>query len=392
MSQNKVFASSLMVVALSVAIAGCNKSSNTPNSATSSGGSGKEALRIGVIQSATGGAAAYGDAHTKGTQLAFEEINKAGGVNGMPLQVFIEDDKSDPATGINDAKKLISQDKVNAIVGSDASLVTIAFSKENEKSKVPLVNGMAGSPTITEQGYKYTWRINVTDSQLDVKTIEHYMTKLGKKKFAFLAENSDYGKPPTKAAVEKIKELGGEVLAYEEYNRGETDFKAQLTNIKNTNPEVVFLHGYYTEGSIIARQIKELGIKSDLIINMGQGVPKYVELAGAAAEGAVFPTTWVPGLTDERSKKFEAAFRAKFNAEPGAFEAGSYEAVYTVIEAVKKGGGVSSEQIQTGLKQLSGFNTLLGKMKFNEKNQNDGEVRFATFKGGKIVPLQESAK
>lgn len=400
MSQPKLFVSSLLVVALSAALAGCNKSSDASASAGSTGaapsaagtaGSG-EPLRIGIIQSVSGSGAAYGDAHNKATQLAIEEINKAGGFNGKPVQAFAEDDKSDPATGINAAKKLIAQDKVDAIVGSSASLVTIAFSKENEKSQVPLVNGMAGSPTITEQGYKYTWRINVTDAQLDVKTVEHYISKLGKKKFAFLVENSDYGKPPTKAASDKIKELGGEVLGYEEYNRGETDFKAQLTNIKNKNPEIVFLHGYYTEGSIIARQMKELGIKADLIVNMGQGVPKYVDLAGDAAEGAVFPTTWVPGLPDERSKKFEEAFKAKYNATPGAFEAGSYESVYTVVEAAKKGGGTSPAQILAGLKQLSGFDTLLGKLKFDAKNQNDGEVRFATFKGGKIVPLESDTK
>jgi branched-chain amino acid transport system substrate-binding protein len=181
-------------------------------------------------------------------------------------------------------------------------------------------------------------------------------------------------------------------LAYEEYNRGETDFKAQLSKIKNAKPDVLFLHGYYTEGSIIARQVKELGIDAALVVNMGQGVPKYAELAGAAAEGVVFPTSWLPGLSDERSKNFEAGFKKKYNAEPGAFEAGSYEAVYTLAEAIKKGGGTSSDQIQAGLKQLAGFNTLLGKVNFDPKNQNDGEVRLATFKGGKIIPLADPAK
>jgi branched-chain amino acid transport system substrate-binding protein len=99
--------------------------------------------------------------------------------------------------------------------GLIASLVTIAFSKENEKSQMLLVNGMAGSPTITEQGYQYTWRINVTDNQLNVKAIEHYIKDRGVKRIAFLAENSDYGKPPTKAASERARAFGAEVVAYE---------------------------------------------------------------------------------------------------------------------------------------------------------------------------------
>ncbi len=348
----------------------------------------KDTLSIGIIESISGPAAAYGEAHHTATQLALEEINKAGGFNGQPVEFHAEDDRSDPAAGINAAKKLIAQRKVDAIVGSDASLVTIAFSKENEKYEVPLVNGMAGSPTITEQGYKYTWRINMTDSQLDEKAVEHFINNAGKKKFAFLVENPDYGIPPTKAAADKVKAMGGEVTAYEQYNRGETDFKAQLSNIKDTAPEVLFVHGYYTEGSIIARQVKQLGINAQLIVNMGQGVPKFIELAGDAAEGAVFPTTWIPGLEDERSKNFEAAFKAKYGYEPGAFEAGSYDAVYTVLEAAKLGGGATSEQIQEGLKKLGGFNTLLGKINFDEKNQNNGEVRLATFSSGKIVPLK----
>ena len=369
-------------IAAAVTLAGCGQKEEA---AAAAGGT---PLRLGIIESITGAAASYGDAHNKGTRLAIDEINKAGGVNGLPIEVHAEDDKSDPATGINAAKKLITQRKVDAIVGSDASLVTIAFSKENEKYKVPLVNGMAGSPTITEQGFKYTWRIKITDNQLDTKAIEYYIQDKKAHKIAFLAENSDYGKPPTKAAADRARELGAEVVAYEEYNRGETDFKAQLTNIRDQAPDVLFVHGYYTEGSIIARQIRELGIKTQLIVNEGQGVAKFQELAGDAAEGAVFPTTWLPGLSDERSKQFETAYRARYNTEPGAFAAGSYEAVYTVVEAARKGGGTSAEQIQAGLAQLQGFDTLLGPVHFDQKNQNDGAIKLAHFHDGKIVPMQ----
>jgi branched-chain amino acid transport system substrate-binding protein len=345
-----------------------------------------EPLKIGIIESFSGAAAAYGEEHHRGTQLALEEINQAGGFNGQPVQAFVEDDRSDPAAGINAAKKLIGQRKVSAIVGSDASLVTIAFSKENEKAKVPMVNGQAGSPVVTEQGYKYVWRVNVTDLQLDTKAVAQYL-KMGKKKFAFLVENSDYGKPPTKAASDTIKAGGGEVTAYEQYNRGEADFKAQLTNIKNTHPDVLFVHGYYTEGSIIARQIKELGITAQVVVNMGQGVPKFAELAGPAAEGIVFPTHWLAGLPDERSKRFEAAFQAKYKAQPDGYEASTYVAVYTVLEAAKQGGGSSAANVQAGLLKLKNFDTVIGVIKFDAKNQNDGVVRFATFKNGKIVPL-----
>lgn len=347
----------------------------------------KDTLKIGIIESISGPAAAYGENHRMGTQLAVDLINQAGGFNGKPIEFVAEDDRSDPAAGINAAKKLLTQQKVDAIVGSSASLVTIAFTRENERYKVPVVNGMAGSPTITEQGYKYTWRINMTDAQLDTKAVEYFVENKQIKSFAFLVENSDYGKPPTQAAGERAKELGATVTAYEEYNRGETDFKAQLSKIKETNPQVLFVHGYYTEGSIIARQVKELGLDVTLVVNMGQGVPKFAELAGDAANGAVFPTTWLPGLDNEISKNFEKAYKEKYGSEPGAFEAGTYDAIFTVLEAAKRGGGATPKQIQEGLKQIEGYEILMGKISFDEKQQNSGEVRLATFKEGKIVPF-----
>ncbi len=344
-------------------------------------------LRIGFIESITGPAASYGEEHTQGTQLAIEEINKNGGFNGQPVVAIREDDKSDPASSITSAKKLIIQENVDAIVGSSASLVTLAFSKENEKYEVPLVNGMAGSPKITEQGYDYTWRIKITDQQTDTKAVEYFIKEKGAKSIGFLVENSDYGKPPTKAAAKRAEELGAKVVAYEEYNRGDIDFKAQLSKIKDKQPDLLFVHGYYTEGSIIARQIKALGIKSQVIVNEGQGLPKFAELAGDAANGIVFPTTWLVGLSDARSKHFEQAYEKKWGQKPGAFAAGSYEAVFTVLEAAKRGGGATRNQIQVGLGKLDGFDTLLGEIHFDKNNQNDGQVRLAHFVDGVVKPL-----
>jgi branched-chain amino acid transport system substrate-binding protein len=352
-----------------------------------------KALTIGVIESISGWGAPYGEAHHKGTQLALEEINHAGGLDGKPIVFYTEDDRTDPAVGIDALKRLITERNVDVIVGSNASLVTLAISNESEKYKIPIVIGQASLPAITQQGNQYTWRIALTDAQLDTKIIEYYLSGKGMKRFAFLVENSDYGKLSTKAAAEKIKELGGTVTAYEEYNLNDTDFKAKLARIKDSNPEVVYVYGHYPEGAVIARQLKELGIKAQLIVNRVQGLKKFAELSGEASDGTVFPTTWLPGLPDERSKKFESAFKAKYGSAPGQNEAGSYgvgayEAIYTVVEAAKLGGGTSSEQIQEGLKRLKDFNTMLGPINFDSKNQNNGSVRLATFSGGKIVPLK----
>ncbi|CAM3774805.1 amino acid/amide ABC transporter substrate-binding protein (HAAT family) [Kerstersia gyiorum] len=384
----------LAAVLLAVGLSACNRndtqaSQPTANtSGTAGADSSPQAMRLGFIESITGPGAAYGEAHYKGTRLAIDLINAEGGVNGQAIEIFAEDDKSDPTAGINAAKKLISQRNVDVIAGSSASLVTIAFSRENEKSKIPLVVGVAGSPTITNQGYGYVWRVNVTDNQLDAKAMEHFFTEHGKRRFAFLAENSDYGKPPTKGAADLIRSLGGEVVAYEEYNRGETDFKAQLTNIRKQNPDVLLVHGYYTEGSIIARQVKELGIEGQLVVNMGQGVPKFAELAGNAAEGVIFPTNWAAG-SDPRHAAFEAAFKQKYGTEASAFDAAAFAAVEAIVEAARRGGGNRAADIQKGLAMLDGSETLLGPIQWDSNNQNDGKVLLARFENGQIVPVEQ---
>jgi branched-chain amino acid transport system substrate-binding protein len=148
MIKRKHFIPTILSVMLSVGMIGCAKQETA--------GEVKDALKLGIIQSTTGNGAAYGELHLKAIQLAIDEINKNGGVNGQPIQYIVGDEKSDAANGINSAKKLIQQEKVDAIIGSTSSLITIAFAKENESAKVPLLNGIAGSPKITELGNKYT--------------------------------------------------------------------------------------------------------------------------------------------------------------------------------------------------------------------------------------------
>lgn len=381
--RTRSFKSLLLGLIMVLSIAGCGNVTTSSNNSTLPNEG--EILKLGVITPLTGRGAAYGEQQHDAIALAVDLINQEGGIDGkIKIEMIEEDDKTDPSVGVTVAKKLIEQEKVSVVAGSAASLVTLAFMQVNEQYKVPLVNTFAGSPKITESGYEYVWRVGFTDVYLDVETVKNLIEKKGWKTFAFLVENSDYGIPPTKAAAEKVKELGGEVVAYESYNPGETDFKAQLSKIKNLNPDVLFTHGYYTEGSIIARQVQELGIESQLVVNMGQGIPKYVELAGEASEGVIFPTFWLPDKEDERSVKFVEEFQKRYNREPGAFEAAAFETIYVIAEAVKKGGGTQPEQIQEGLKQVNGMNSLLGEIKFNEKNQNETDIKMGVFRNGKI--------
>lgn len=350
-------------------------------------------LRLGLIWSDTGSAAAFGKIHHDGSMLAVDEINAAGGVNGKPIEFFHLDDRSDPTVGINAAKRLITRDKVDAIVGSSASLVTIAFSKVNEDNKIPLVNGMAGSPGVTGQGFKYTWRVIGTDVQNNEQLAQILVKDKKLRKFAFLAENSDYGKAPSQAFADKVKELGGEVTAFELENRGDTDFKPQLTKIKNSNPEVLYIHAYYIEGGIIARQAKELGIKAQLVVNSGLGIPEFSKLAGDAAVGVLYPVIWSPLYKDDRSVHFVTEFHKKWGYDPASgMEAGSYDAVYTVAEAVKLGGGTKSAQIQDGLGKINAkqFGIVLGTVHFDDHNQNLVKIKLGEFNAkGEPVPVDD---
>lgn len=383
----KFYKSSLVIALLSVLLIlqACGGGSDSSGSSDSGeDGDGDEVIKLGIISSTTGRGAAYGEAQNDGVNLALKEIEEAGGVDGFTLDVYQEDDESEPPTGVTVAKKLIDQNGVDVIVGSSSSLVTIAFMQENERNKVPLLNAMAGAPEITETGHEHVWRTLVTDIYLDVQAVEKLMDENDYKNFAFLAENSDYGVPPLDKASEKVEEKGGTVVAYEKYTPGDTDFKAQLSKIKAANPDVVFTHGYYTEGSIIARQIEELGIDAQLVVNMGQGLTTFADLAEGAEEGTIFPSSWLPDEENEMSKEFYDKFVAEYDREPGGFEAASYESIYMVIEAAKRGGGTTPEDIQKGLNELKGFETILGEVNFNEINQNETEITFGQFVDGEI--------
>ena len=348
-------------------------------------------MKLGLIWSDTGPAAAFGKLHHDGTMLAIDEINESGGILGHPIEPYHLDDRTDPTVGIDAAKRLIARNKVDAIIGSSASLVTIAFARVNEENKVPLINAMAGSPKVTGQGFKYSWRILGNANQETEQLAELLLKNPKFRRFACIAENSDYGIGPANAFADRVRKLGGEVTAFELENRGDNDFKPQLSKIKASNPDVIFIQTYYIEAGIIARQARELGIKAQFSLCSGLGFPEFSKLAGDAAAGALYVSNWSPLFTDDKSVKFRESFKKKWGYVPSSgMEAVCYDTVHVVAEAARLGGGVGRQHIQDGLGKLNAedFKILLGTVNFDENNQNRVQIHLGVFKeDGSPVPL-----
>ena len=222
---------------------------------------GKE-LRLGLVSPLTGSGAASGFVQSTAAKMAVNEINAAGGIGGkIKINLLSEDDEGSPAKSVTVTQKLVSQDRIHVMVGALNSSCTLADMQITAKAQIPQIAPSSTAASITQQGNKYIFR-NAASDVTHVATLFKYATEqLKAKKVAILHESTDFGWGGQKLLAAKAKELGIELAASEVYNSGEKDFSVQLTKIKNTSPDVIFLYGYYAEIALVCKQVKQYDIK-----------------------------------------------------------------------------------------------------------------------------------
>ncbi|MGE5542078.1 MAG: ABC transporter substrate-binding protein, partial [Bacillota bacterium] len=260
----RTVAAALSAVMVSLAVTGCG------------GGGGAKTIKIGHLANVSGDAAPWGLAETNGAKLAVEEINKAGGVLGKQIEYVVGDARGNATDGVNAVKKLIDQDKVVCIIGSNFSGINIATGPICESAKVPQIGSFSTNPKVTvdDQGKvkPYSFRICFIDPYLGSVLADYTVNKLGKKRAAVLYEvTSDYSVGVTEYFENKVKELGGEVVAKQAFKTGDVEFRPQLSEIKQKNPEILLLPlAMYKDIALIAKQTRELGM-NDVVIIGGDG-------------------------------------------------------------------------------------------------------------------------
>lgn len=345
-------------------------------------------IKIGTVQPLTGGGALFGLATKNGIAMGLEDFNAKGGVNGKKIELIVYDSTTKPPVAATLAQRLIYEDKVPLILGSGSSLDNLAMMEVTEPKKFPLFIPSAGSPKITELGYKWVWRLSLTDKVTATILGESVQKKPEWKRVAFLNENTDYGRPPI-LILSKIVEgtKGKKIVALETYNKGDTDLSAQLMKIKKANPDVVFTWGYYTEGALIARQAQQIGLKAQLVGNQSLGFPEYIKLAGGAAEGVMFvdstsgaynPDPKIVALKERYEKQYKASF---YNSVTDGYDGAN------VIGTIFKKVGTDPEKVQKALNTWT-FEGAVGKIKFDAKGQARKGVLLLKVQDGRWV-LQE---
>lgn len=351
-------------------LTGCGGSEQT--------GSSKTPIKFGVIGPYTGPNAKPGASMKQGVNLAVEEINKAGGVKGKMLEAIFEDDASVPAQSVSATEKLVTKDEVAFLIGTFNSATTLADMKVIAKEKTPMMVPIAVAVEITESGNKWVFRNSATNPIQAVQLMDYIYKNTQQRKFAVIHENTDYGKGLADSAVKYVQAKGGTVAA-ESYSIGDTDFYAQLTNIKNTQPEAVIICGNLSEGSQITRQVKELGLKTQLYGFGGLSSFDYDKIAGGSNQGLICTSYFESSSPNPLAQKFVKAYKEKYGADPDMFAAAIYESVYIAKEAMEKSGDEKDiAKFRTTLRdQLAAIKELpgvQGPTTFDEKGQANKQV------------------
>lgn len=321
-------------------------------------------IKIGTIQPISGQVSAYGTQSRDAVQLAVDEINAAGGVLGKKMQVFVEDDEANPEKTVNAFKKLVTQDKIIGLVGALTSKCSLSITKEAQARKVIMISPSSTNDTVTDAG-DYIFRACYNDSFQGQVVAKFAMDNLKAKNAAIIFDNTnDYSKGLTQNFKQKFEELGGKIVAEESYATGDKDFAAQLTKIKGTNPEVLFIPDYYSTVSLIAKQVRNQGMQIPML--GADGWDEIANNAGDEVVGCYYSNHYSPDADDKEVKDFVAKYKAKFNVDPNALAALAYDATYILADAIKKAGSTDPEKIKAAMMQTD-KKFVTGKIKFNDK-------------------------
>lgn len=373
--------------------AGC--ASKAVNNTPQAGSPSAATVKVGLNYELSGGVATYGQSLTNGIELAFEEINKSGGVLGKQLEEVKVDNKSDNTEAANVSTRLATRDKVVAILGAATSGNTKAASPAAMQNKVPLISASATAEDVTVDSNgkvrDFVFKTCFSDSFQGVIMSNFAYNDLQAKKAVMLVDStSDYSKGLAKNFKETYTKLGGQVVGEEAYQAKETDFKAVLTKIKGLNPDVLFLPGYYEEAGLIVRQARELGLNVPVIGGDGYESPKLAELAGKDALNKVYYTTAYSSKdTSAETVKFNNAYKQKYGKEPDAFNALGYDMAYLFADALKRAGAVDSTKLKAALESTKDFKGVTGNVTIDAKHNTVKSVTIIEMKNGEPTFLKK---
>ncbi len=322
----------------------------------------QDTLTIAIAGPMSGPEAKMGSDFRNAVTLAVEEWNQKGGVLGKRIEVIVGDDQSDPKQAVSVANKFVTKGVV-AVIGHFNSSCSIPASDIYNRAGIPMITPASTNPQLTERGYKNVFRICGRDDQQGMVGAEFIKRKLGVKRIAIIHDRTTYGQGLAEE-VRKNLQGYGEIVYFGGITKGEQDFKPVLTAIKEKSPELIYFGGIYPEAGLIIKQARELGIKAIFMSGDGTIDPKFIEIAGQAAEGTYLTFGQDPEKMPS-AREFLKKYRERFG-EPGPYSIYAYDATNVLLTAIKSAGSTDGKAISEKLRELK-FTGALGEIKFDEK-------------------------
>lgn len=337
---------------------------------TACGGPGAQGdvIKIGVSAPITGNIAAIGESTQNAARLAEEEINAQGGLDvggkKMKVQFIIEDDENKPESTASVFQKLITQDQVVAIIGSQSSSASNAGAPIANDAKVPMISPWATNPNVTKDK-PFVFRAAFIDPFQGYVMAKFAYENLGARKAAVLYDVAqDYNKGLAEVFRDEFTKTGGQITAFETYTTGDKDFSAQLTKIKATDPDVLFLPNYYSEVPLQVQQARRLGIDAVIIGGDAWDSPDLLELGGADLEGSYFSNHYSSSSDAPKVREFVEKYEAKYGTAPDAAAALTYDAAYILFQAIQQAGSLDREKIRDAIAATKGFEGITGTISY----------------------------
>lgn len=348
-------------------------------------------IKVGEYASLSGGTASFGSASHKGTVLAVEEINAAGGVLGKQIQLITEDTQSKAGEASTAVRKLISQDKVVAILGEIASSRSLEAAPICQEAKIPMISPGSTNPKVTEVG-DYIFRICFIDPFQGTVMAKFALDSLKVKNVAVLTDvKQDYSVGLAQFFREYLTAHGGVVAKEQSYSSGDKDFRAQLTSIKSSKPEAVFLPGYYNEVALIVKQAEQLGLKVPFLGGDGWDSSSLVEIGGQSMEGQYFSNHFSPEDNAPQIQSFVKNFQTKYNQTPDAMAALGYDSARFLADAIRRAGSTDPVKLRDALASTKNFGGVTGSITINAQRNATKSADILVIKGGKFKFMQTVA-
>lgn len=350
----------------------------------------EEEIKIGEFASLTGGSASFGQSSHKGTELAIEEINAAGGLLGKKLKLITEDDQSMAGQPATIVRKLIAQDKVVAVLGEVASSKSLEAAPICQQNQIPMISPASTNPKVTEVG-DYIFRICFIDP-FQGTVMAKFAESKGWKKVAVLTDvKQDYSVGLAQFFKEGIVKAGGSIVKESSYSTGDKDFKPQLTSIKAAKPDAIFVPGYYAEVALIAKQAKLLGIKAPMLGGDGWVGDSLLKVAGNSLDGSFFSCHFSADDKAELVQGFVQKYKAKYGAVPDDMAALGYDSAMILAAAIKRAGTTDGPALRDAIAATKDHPGITGKITLNAKRDAEKSAVILTIGGGGFQFVQTVA-